>query len=163
MIAQRPISLSESDGAGCRCSVFTSTRYRIVLTAPGTTLLVCLKRYCRPGTSGSSVIQTSIASNLWSTFGALPGRTSMSPRLESISSSSVSVTDCGANASSNSPSNVTIDFTRLFLREGSETISSPLRMMPEAIVPEKPRKSRLGRRTYCTGKRKSSMLRSEPM
>lgn len=116
-----------------------------------------------PGTSASSFIHTTIASKVWSTLGTLPGRTSMSPRLESISSSSVIVTDCGAKASSSSPSKVTMLFTRLFRREGSETISSPLRMIPEAIVPAKPRKSRFGRSTYCTGKRKSSRLRSEPM
>ena len=49
-------------------------------------------------------IQTTSASKRWSTFGTLPGRTSMSPRLESISSSSVSVTDMGAKAVSRSPS-----------------------------------------------------------
>jgi len=87
----------------------------------------------------------------------------MSPRLESISSSSVSVTDCGAKASVSSPSNVTMLFTRLFFRDGRLITSSPCRMMPEAIVPEKPRKSRFGRSTSCTGKRKSSRLRSEPM
>ena len=42
-------------------------------------------------------------------------------------------------------------------------ISSPLRMMPLATFPQKPRKSRLGRSTYCTGKRKSCMLRSRSM
>jgi len=75
----------------------------------------------------------------------------------------VSVTLWGACASSRSPSKVTIRFTRLFFREGRLITSSPVRTIPEAIVPEKPRKSRLGRRTSCTGKRKSSRLRSEPM
>jgi hypothetical protein len=42
-------------------------------------------------------------------------------------------------------------------------ISSPVRMIPLAIVPANPRKSRFGRSTSCTGNRKSSMLRSEPM
>ena len=87
----------------------------------------------------------------------------MSPRLESISSSSVSVTDCNANASFNSPSNVTMLFTRLFFRDGSETISSPVRTIPEAIVPANPRKSRFGRTTSCTGNRRSSRFLSEPM
>ena len=72
----------------------------------------------------------------------------------------MSVTDCGANASSSSPSNVTIDFTRLVLREGSAITLSPLRIRPEATVPQKPRKSRFGRLTNCTGKRKSIRLRS---
>jgi hypothetical protein len=87
----------------------------------------------------------------------------MSPRLMSISSSRVKVTASGANASAISPSYVTIDFTRLVLRDGKTMISSPWRTMPEAMVPQKPRKSRLGRLTYCTGNRKSSKLRSEPM
>ena len=97
-----------------------------MLIVPGVSLLVCLNQYDLPGTSGSSAIQTTIASNFCSTRGTLPGRTSMSPRLTSISSSSVSVTDCGAKASSSSPSNVTIDFTRLVFREGRAMISSPL-------------------------------------
>ncbi len=64
----------------------------------------------------------------------------MSPRLMSISSSSVSVTASGANASSISPSKVTISLTRLVFRDGSAITSSPLRITPEAIVPQKPRK-----------------------
>ena len=43
--------------------------------------------------SGSS--QTTIASNFCSTRGTLPGRTIISPRLISISSSNVNVTDIG--------------------------------------------------------------------
>ena len=39
--------------------------------------------------------------------------------------------------------------------------SSPGRTTPEAIVPAKPRKSRSGRITYCTGKRKSIRFRSD--
>ena len=54
-------------------------------------------------------------------------------------------------------------FTRLFFRDGSERTSSPVRMMPEAIVPANPRKSRFGRSTNCTGNRKSSRFLSEPM
>src|SRR5690606_1846676 len=49
----------------------------------------------------------------------------------------------------------TMDFTLLFLPEGKTWIASPLFTTPEAMVPQKPRKSRLGRLTYCTGKRKS--------
>ena len=87
----------------------------------------------------------------------------MSPRLTSTSSVRVTVTACGANASANSPSYVTIDFTRLSLPDGSTMTSSPFRTIPDATVPEKPRKSRLGRRTYCTGKRRSVRLRSLAM
>jgi hypothetical protein len=42
----------------------------------------------------------------------------MSPRLMSISSSSRRVTDCGVNASSRSPSKVSIDLTRRALAAG---------------------------------------------
>ena len=38
-------------------------------------------------------------------------------------------------------------FTRLFFREGRLITSSPVRTIPEAIVPAKPRKSRFGRLT----------------
>ena len=58
---------------------------------------------------------------------------------------------------------VTIDFTRLVLRDGRTNTSSPGRMIPEATVPAKPRKSRCGRFTTWTGNRKSSRLRSEAM
>ena len=58
---------------------------------------------------------------------------------------------------------MTIDFTRLRLLDGSTMISSPWRITPEATVPQKPRKSRFGRLTYCTGKRRSIRLRSEAM
>ena len=54
-----------------------------------------------------------------------------------------------------------LDFTRLRLPDGRAMTSSPLRRMPDATVPAKPRKSRFGRRTYCTGKRMSSRLRSD--
>ena len=47
---------------------------------------------------------------------------------------------------------------RDFLPEGNAITSSPLRTIPEATLPQKPRKSRLGRNTYCTGKRKSARL-----
>ena len=49
---------------------------------------------------------------------------------------------------------VTIDLTVLVLPEGSERSSSPGLTVPVAIWPEKPRKSRLGRLTHCTGMRK---------
>ena len=51
---------------------------------------------------------------------------------------------------------VMTNFTLLAVREGRMSTSSPLRMVPEAMVPAKPRKLRSGRVTYWTGKRKSS-------
>ena len=48
------------------------------------------------------------------------GGTSMSPRLTSISSSRQTVTDMGAKASSRSPSQVTIDFTRAGAARGQD-------------------------------------------
>ena len=56
----------------------------------------------------------------------------MSPRLMSISSSRHKATDMGANASSSSPSQVTMDFTRLVRPEGSTVTGSPRRTTPEA-------------------------------
>src|SRR5690554_273947 len=38
---------------------------------------------------------------------------------------------------------------------GNTFTASPTLITPEATVPQKPRKSKLGRLTYCTGKRKS--------
>ena len=48
--------------------------------------------------------------------------------------------------------------TRDFFPGWGAITSSPLRIGPEATLPQKPRKSRLGRNTYCTGKRKSFRL-----
>src|SRR5690606_39933458 len=62
-------------------------------------------------------------------------------------------------ADSSSSSYVTMDLTRLFFSDGNTMISSPLRTTPDASVPQKPRKFRLGRLTYCTGKRRSLRLR----
>ncbi|MCY1440729.1 hypothetical protein D9M71_570140 [compost metagenome] len=84
----------------------------------------------------------------------------MSPRETSISSSRVRVTAWPGPACSSSPSKVTMDLTRLPLPDGRATTSSPLRTMPLAKVPAKPRKLRFGRFTYCTGKRMSETLRS---
>ena len=47
-----------------------------------------------------------------------------------------------------------MDLTRLVLREGKAMIESPFFKMPAAKVPLKPRKSKLGRLTHCTGKRR---------
>src|ERR1035441_3109189 len=120
-------------------------------------------RYPRLGSSGFWFIHTRVASNRRAACGRLPESASMSPRLTSISSSRQTATDMGANASSSSPSQVTMDLTRLVRPEGSTVTGSPLRTTPEASVPAKPRKSRLGRMTYCTGKRRSVVLMSRAM
>jgi len=49
----------------------------------------------------------------------------------------------------------------IYISSDRTMISSPGRTTPEATLPAKPRKAASGRRTYCTGKRKSIMLRSE--
>ena len=88
-------------------------------------------------------------------------RTIMSPRLTSTSSSRVRARDWPAKPSSRQPSEVWMDLTVEGVPEGRTTTSSPGLMVPEAIRPAKPRKSRWGRRTYWTGNRKSIRLRSE--
>jgi small GTP-binding protein len=55
------------------------------------------------------------------------------------------VTAMGGKASFNSPSKVTIDLIVLVFPEGKAVILSPLWKIPEATVPQKPRKLRLGR------------------
>ena len=71
----------------------------------------------------------------------------------SISSSRVSVTASPSSARSGDPSNVAISRTRLVLPEPATRTRSPTATDPETTVPEKPRKSALGRLTHCTGKR----------
>ncbi len=73
------------------------------------------------------------------------------PRDTSTSSASVSVTDCPAIASSRSPFMVTMRETVLVLPDGTIRTGSPGFTVPDAMRPEKPRKSRLGRLTHCTG------------
>ena len=53
----------------------------------------------------------------------------------SISSSSVSVTDIGARATSRSPSQVTIRLTRDVRPDGQTVTVSPGRTVPERICP----------------------------
>jgi hypothetical protein len=86
-----------------------------------------------------------------------------SPRATSISSCSVSVTASPATDTSRSPSAVTIRATRDCLPEAATTTWSPAAMRPEATVPEKPRKSRFGRFTHCTGKRNGFSAASDSM
>src|SRR5438045_9676508 len=56
-----------------------------------------------------------------------------------------------------------MDLILLFFPEGRARIASSFLMIPDAIVPEKPRKLRFGRRTYCTGNLIWARLRSEAM
>ncbi|MCY1176892.1 hypothetical protein D9M73_171800 [compost metagenome] len=78
-----------------------------------------------------------------------------SPREQSTSSVSVSVTDWPATASGTSPSIATIRAMLLVRPEGRMRTVSPGFTLPLAISPEKPRKSRSGRLTHCTGMRKA--------
>ena len=74
----------------------------------------------------------------------------------SISSARVRVIDCPATAIGRSPLAVTMRVMRLSRPEGWARIASPGLTMPLEIVPEKPRKSRSGRLTHCTGMRNTS-------
>ena len=94
-----------------------------------------LNSYCLPGSSGESLIQIRCASKMRPTLGARSGCTSRSPRLMSISSSSVSVTAMSASASRRSPSNRTMWRTRLSRRDGTAMIGSPTATRPAAMVP----------------------------
>ena len=76
-----------------------------------------------------------------------------SPREQSTSSASTSVTDSPARARSRSPSNPAIRATLVRRPEGTIRTVSPGRTVPLAISPAKPRKSESGRLTHCTGRR----------
>ena len=69
----------------------------------------------------------------------------------SISSLRVRVTERPAPANSKSPSIVTIRSTVDSVPLGRTLILSPGETVPLPINPAKPRKSRLGRFTHCTG------------
>ena len=64
------------------------------------------------------------------------------------------MTDWPATTSARSPSKVTIRSTVLSVPAGTTRTRSPGRTVPPTIWPEKPRKSRSGRFTHCTGMRK---------
>ena len=70
----------------------------------------------------------------------------------SISSAIVTVTDWPATATARSPSSST-RATVLSRPDGSTFTRAPGETVPEAIWPQKPRKSRSGRFTHCTGRR----------
>jgi len=72
----------------------------------------------------------------------------------SISSLSVMVIDWPATACFRSPSWVTMRATVLSRPDGNTRTRSPGFTTPPTMRPEKPRKSRFGRLTHCTGMRK---------
>ncbi len=157
---QTPISFRCSVFAARCSSVLTLTLYFGVAIVAPTVFAPIFSRYDRPGSISSSCIQMSIASN-WSAMPAgESAATSMSPRLMSISSVSVIVIDWPATACSRSPSRVTMRATVLSLPEGSTRRRSPVRTDPPTMRPEKPRKSRFGRFTHCTGMRNGPFGRS---
>ena len=82
-----------------------------------------------------SDIQDTIASTSWVADGWLCGRQIMSPRETSRSSARWTVTDIGGNASSTTPSWVSIRWMRDVAPLGSTTTSSPARTTPEATCP----------------------------
>ena len=85
-----------------------------------------------------------------------------SPRLMSISSSSVSVTDIGAHASSKSPSNVEIDFTRdCPPRRHHRDFVARLARRPTRSAPRTRGSPRSGRTTRCTAKRNGAARRRD--
>jgi hypothetical protein len=71
----------------------------------------------------------------------------------STSSASTKVTAAPALASARSPSMVTMRLTVEVRPDFATAMASPGLTLPLAMVPEKPRKSRLGRFTHCTGMR----------
>ena len=112
-----------------------------------------LIRYWRCGSISSSAIQRICAANWSATSGRSSGATSMSPREMSTSSARTMVTAWPATATSRSPSAVTMRVTCDVRPERATTTGSPGFTMPLTIVPAKPRKSRFGRFTHCTGMR----------
>ena len=77
----------------------------------------------------------------------------MSPRLMSISSSSVSVTDIGDCATSRSPSQVTMRLTRVVRPDGQTVTASPGPHGARDDLPGVAAELVVGRSTSCTGKR----------
>ena len=63
------------------------------------------------------------------------------------------MTDCPDRASCRSPSKVETVVTCVVRADGMTLIESPGRTVPLVMSPEKPRKSRFGRLTHCTGMR----------
>ena len=106
-----PISLSSSVFAARCSSVLTLTLYFGSVMVAVTCLVPILSQYGRPGSIGSSDIQTRAASNWSATPGRSDGAAMMSPRLQSISSASASVMAWPATARSRSPSIVTMRVT----------------------------------------------------
>ena len=70
------------------------------------------------------------------------------------------MTDWPAPASARSPSNVDRRVTVLVRPDGRTLTVSPGRTVPPTIMPAKPRKSRSGRLTHCTGIRNGPLAAS---
>ena len=146
-----PTSFSDSDLVAILSKLLTSILWRISVIDAAMVRVPILIRYTRPASIGTSLIHTMRAANWSDTSGRCSGRTNMSPREQSTSSSRVKVTALPGGALSRSPSIVTIRATVDRTPELATVMASPLRITPLATVPEKPRKSRLGRFTHCTG------------
>src|SRR5258706_4889515 len=107
---------------------------RSLATRARTVCVVCFSRYSRLGVKASPAKQTRVASNARTAWGESPAQI-RSPRLMSLSSSRVRLTDRGACATSRSPSKVAMRRTRVRRFDGSTRTSSPGRIEPEAICP----------------------------
>jgi hypothetical protein len=93
------------------------------------------------------------ASNWSATAGGASAAASTSPRLTSISSASVTVTDSPANGLGEVAVDGDDALDRRRLARRHDPHRSPGCTVPPTIAPEKPRKSRSGRFTHCTGMR----------
>ena len=146
-----PIALSSKVLAASFSSVLTLTWCLGDWMVAVTVCVASLSQYGRPGTNASSDIHTRVDSNWSATCVGSSALVMTSPREQSISSAKHRVTDWPATAWSRSPSNVAMRLIVLVLPLGRTRIASPVRITPVAIRPEKPRKSRFGRLTHCTG------------
>ena len=143
------MSFSSKRSALSFSKLLTSRLYKISSNFAFIKFELILIRYCSPGVSGASFIQTIFALNFRVTRGKFAGFAIISPRLTSTSRSRQSVIAWGAKAwgavlnASSLPltprsrlSVVIMDFTRAFLFDGSTTTSSFSRISPPVIVPQ---------------------------
>ena len=129
----------------------------------GTVVVPIFSRKRLPASAAVSSIQTRSAAKRRVTVGRRRGSASTSPRMTSISSVRVKVTERPATATARSPSKLTIRATELGRPDAATTMRSPTATRPEATVPVKPRKSPFGRLTHCTGKRSGAPSASRPV
>ena len=122
-------------------SVLISILYWISVIIARASAVVCLRTYFARGRGGVALSQQSITSKSCCPSGRFSLRTSMSPRLMSISSSKVMVTDIGGKASSSSPVRVWMPEILLSNPDGRATTLSPFLKIPPATRPAYPRKS----------------------